>query len=77
MIINGDFMILNDGLCIEKNEKPKKKQFSDFSFWDLVNFKCEKSETRGQFFFFVDFDVHFFGYDSDDFKKKKFLLFTD
>ena len=32
MIPNGDFMILNDGLSIEKNEKQKKNNFSIFSF---------------------------------------------
>ena len=39
--VSSDFMILNDGLCIEKNEK--KKKFPIFSFWDMVDFKCEKS----------------------------------
>ena len=48
MILNGDFMILNDELCIEKNQKQKKNNFPIFSFLDMVDFKCEKC---GQIFF--------------------------
>ena len=41
-----------------------------FSFWDMVDLKCEKCVRKN----FVWFRLHIFGYDSDDFKKKKFLL---
>ena len=40
MILKGDFMILNDGLCSDKNEKKTKKiQFLVFEIWSIWNVK--------------------------------------
>ena len=71
MILNSDFMILNDGLCIEKNEKspPKKILYLVFETWSILNVK-----NVAKFFFSSDFNEKKFGYDSDNFEKKKFLL---
>ena len=37
----------------------------------MVDLKYEKSEKWGQIFFSSDFDDIFFGYESDDFKKRR------
>ena len=43
MILNADFIILNDGLSIEKTEKTNiYNNFPISSFWDMVDLKCEK-----------------------------------
>ena len=54
--------------------KIPKTKFAIFGFWDMVDLICEKSEKYDQNLFFLsDFDEKIFGYDSDDFMKKKFL----
>ena len=58
MILNGDFMIVNDGLCIEKKEKQKKNNLPIFSFWDMVDLKCEKCGQKKNS---SDFDYIFLG----------------
>ena len=52
MILNGDFMILNDGVYIEKNEEQKQTKIPIYSFSDMVDLKCEKIEKCGQNIFF-------------------------
>ena len=46
MILGGDFMILNGGLCYENNEKQKKNNIPIYSFWDMVNLKYEKGVQK-------------------------------
>ena len=53
-------MILNDALRYNKNEKTPKECFPIYSFWDMVDLKCEKSEKCGKNIFFRLISMKFF-----------------
>ena len=57
------------GYVLKRIKKQKNNPIS--CFWDMVDLKYEKSEKLCHIFFSSDFDDNFFGYESDDFKKKK------
>ena len=61
------------GYILRRMKNKKKNSFLIFSFWDMVDLKCKKSEKCNQKIFFVRFRWNFFGYDSNDFKNFYFL----
>ena len=47
------------GYVLRRMKNPKKL-FANFSFWDIVDLKCEKSEKCDQNFFFRPISMKFF-----------------